>query len=145
MMNPLKLPTLRALLDTVGSGPWHWAPQDVTTYPHIWELVHPGTPMAVNVFAFGPPLSLQARAIAALHPGVLREASQAEWAAQEARERLLVAQGLLDAVLQDAGAMRPEQGELLRRVASQLGSAVALLSQEEPALALALPDKPARL
>lgn len=85
--------------------------------------------MAVNVFAFGPPLSLQARAIAALHPGVLCEASQAEWAAQEARERLLVAQGLLDAVLQDAKAMRPEQGELLRRVAGQLGSAVALLSQ----------------
>lgn len=85
------------------------------------------------------------RAIAARHPEVLREASQAGWAAQEARERLLVVQGLLDTVLQDAGAMRPEQGELLRRMAGQLGSAVALLSQEPPALTLALPDKPARL
>ena len=144
MMSQLNLPALRALLDTVGSGSWHWKPQDVTTYPRVWELVHPGTKTAVNVFAFGPPLSLHARAIAALHPEVLREASQAEWSAQEARERLLVAQGLLDAVLQDAEAMRPEQGELLRLAAGQLNAAVALLGHESPALTLRSPDQPAR-
>jgi len=143
MMSKLKLPALRALLDTVGSGEWHWRLQDVTNYPHIWELVHPGTKMAVNVFAFGPPLSLHARAIAALYPEVLREASQAEWAAQEARERLLVAQGLLDTVLLDAETMRPEQGELLRLVADQLSSAAALLGQESSEPTRVSPDKPA--
>lgn len=144
MMSKINLPTLRALLDTVGSGEWHWRSRDATSHPHIWELVHPGTHMAVNVFAFGPPLSLHARVIAALHPDILREASQAEWAAQEARERLLVAQGLLDTVLQETEAMRPEQGELLRLMAGQLSSAVALLAQESPALTPVPADKPAR-
>lgn len=143
MMSNLTLPGLRALLDTVGSGPWHWRPRDLTQNPHIWELVHPGAVTAVNVFAFGPPLSLHARAIAALYPEVLREASQAEWAAQDARERLLVAQSLLDTVLLDAEAMRPEQHELLQLVVTELSAAVALLAQESPGLTLALPDPPA--
>lgn len=145
MMEPLKLPTLRALLATVGTGAWHWRAADLTSQPHIWQLVHPGALNAVNVFAYGPPLSLQARVIAALHPHILHEISEAEWAAQEARERLSMAQGLLDIVLEDAGAMRPEQGEMLRLVAGQLSFAAALLAQESPEPTQAPPPKPAKL
>jgi hypothetical protein len=105
MMGPRKLPTLRALLANVGTGAWHWRADDLTSQPHIWQLVHPGAVNAVNVFAYGPPLSLslQARVIAALHPDFLHEVREGEWAAQEARERLVMAQGLLHIVLADAG------------------------------------------
>lgn len=91
MMGPRKLPTLRALLANVGTGAWHWRAADLTSQPHLWQLVHPGAVNAVNVFAYGPPLSLQARVIAALHPDFLHEVREGEWAAQEARERLVMA------------------------------------------------------
>ena len=143
MMGPVKLPTLRALLAAVGTGAWQWEPADLTRSPHIWRLVHPGAVNAVNVFAYGPPLSLQARVIAALHPGILCEVSDAEWAAQEARERLVMVQGLLHIVLADAGAMRPEQGALLALVVRQLSAAATLLTAPSPALARVDADPPA--
>jgi hypothetical protein len=128
---------VRAILNAVGEGEWHWHPLEVTAHALIWELVHPGTKTPVNVFAFGPPLSLHARAIAALHPDALHEASQAQWAAQEAGERLVVAQSLLQTALMDLNEEElPEQRALLERVVQEMHAAMALLAHDSPALDL---------
>ncbi|MDQ3060075.1 MAG: hypothetical protein M3R45_11215 [Pseudomonadota bacterium] len=83
-----RLGHLRALLYLLAlKGTWHWQLQEVQD-GLVWVLVHEGGDTPSLVYALGETLSPQARAIACMHPGVMRELAATEEKSQEALERL---------------------------------------------------------
>ena len=83
-----RLGHLRALLYLLAlKGTWHWQLQEVQE-GLVWVLVHEGGDTPALVYALGETLSPQARAIACLHPEVMKELAATEAKSQEALERL---------------------------------------------------------
>lgn len=83
-----RLGHLRALLYLLAlKGTWHWQLQEVQEGV-VWVLVHEGGDTPALVYALGETLSPQARAIACLHPEVMKELAATEAKSQEALERL---------------------------------------------------------